>query len=163
MLYAVIVLSLLWLALSRSFDVQSILIGIGAALAVVLIQRRLFPDVAPVVGSLMRRPHHVLTFVVTVLGRLVASTAYTSWLILSGRGEGRLMALPLRVTNPTARFILLNSITLTPSTISLLAEGDTVYIHRLEDRHRKADWRSTKEAIENRVLKIFPEEDHARR
>jgi len=163
MIYAVVGLSLLWVALSRSLDVQSALAGVGAAVLVVLVQRLLFPGVAPVIGSLIRRPHRLLAYAAALLWRLAVSTVYTSWLILSGRGEGRIMALPLRVGDPLGRFVLLNSITLTPSTISLLAQGDTVYIHQLQDRTRSADWRSAKEAIETRILAIFARTDDADR
>ncbi len=161
MIYAVVGLTLLWVALAKSLDVQSALVGVGVSIVVVVLQRRIFPHTGPVVGALLRRPHRLLAYGAVLFWRLVASTVYTSWLILSGRGEGRLMALPLRVTDPLGRFVLLNSITLTPSTISLLAEGDIVYIHRLQDRNEGDDWRSAKEAIEDRVLAIFPRGAHA--
>jgi len=156
MIFAVVSLSLLWLALSQSLDVLSAVVGIVIALGIALLQRRLFPGVAPFVSSLLRRPLQLFAFGATLLWRLVLSTLYTSWLILTGRGEGRLIALPLRVDDPLGRFVLLNSITLTPSTISLLAEDDVVYIHWLQSRGEEADWREAKEKVERRVLALFP-------
>lgn len=73
------------------------------------------------------------------------------------------MALPIRVRDPLARFILLNSITLTPSTISLLAEDDLLYIHWLQSSAGKGDWREIKESLDMRLLSLFEEEQRAPR
>lgn len=65
------------------------------------------------------------------------------------------MALPVRVEDSLARFILLNSITLTPSTISLLVEGDLLYIHWLQPAAGHGDWREIKESLEARLQRLF--------
>jgi len=153
---AVAALAVLWIALSRSLDPLEIGIGVAASIVVVLAQRALFPDAQRLVSALVRRPHRLFAFAGTLAVRLVVSTAYTSWLILSGKAEGRLMALPVRVSDPLGQFVLLNSITLTPSTISLLVEGDVVYLHWLQSRDGRGDWRTIKESIERRVLALFP-------
>ena len=163
MIPAVLALSLLWIALSRSLDPLQVSIGVAASLGVVLLQRTLFPEVQPFVSSLLRRPHALVLFILTLLARLAVSTIYTSWLILSGTGEGRLMALPLRVSHPLGQFVLLNSITLTPSTISLLVEGNVVYLHWLQSRGGAGDWRTVKESIERRVSALFPPTENADR
>ena len=163
MVPAVLALTVLWIALSRSLDPVRTAFGVAAAIGVVLLQRMLFPRVEPFVSTLLRRPHQLLAFAVTLIARLVVSTCYTSWLILSGKGEGRLMALPIRVSHPLGQFVLLNSITLTPSTISLLVEGDVVYLHWLQSREGKGDWRAVKESIERRVLALFPPGEHGDR
>ncbi len=68
------------------------------------------------------------------------------------------MALPLAVKDPLARFILLNAITLTPSTISLLAEDDLLYIHWLQPSTGKADWREIKESLDALLCRLFEED-----
>jgi len=65
------------------------------------------------------------------------------------------MALPIRVSDPVARFILLNSITLTPSTISLLVEDDLLYIHWLQASGGNGDWREVNESLETRLDCLF--------
>jgi multisubunit Na+/H+ antiporter MnhE subunit len=89
--------------------------------------------------------------------RFALSTLMTAWLILTGKEEGRMMALPLRVKDPLARFLLLNAITLTPSTISLLIEGDLLYIHWLQTAGGRADWRRIKESLETHLIHLFEE------
>ena len=96
-----------------------------------------------------------------LIRRFVHSTLHTTWLILRGGEEGRMMALPIRIEDPLARFILLNSITLTPSTISLLVEDDLLYIHWLQSAGGHGDWREIKESFETRLGKLFEEDRHA--
>lgn len=163
MIPAILALSACWIALSRTLDPWRALIGVGAAAAVVLVQRLLFPRVDPFVFSLARRPLALVRFGLTLGARLAVSTLYTCWLILSGREEGRFMALPLRVSHPLGQFLLLNSVTLTPSTISLLVEGDVVYLHWLQARGGRGDWRRVKESLERRVSALFPAENDGRR
>ena len=74
-----------------------------------------------------------------------------------------MMALPLRVKDPLARFLLLNAITLTPSTISLLIEGDLLYIHWLQTAGERADWKTIKESLETRLVGLFEGRSHADR
>jgi len=157
MIAALPVLVALWIALSRTLDPVHVVAGVVVAILALLLQRLIFPKIDPFISSLSRRPHKLIVFLVSLLGRLIASTLYTSWLILSGRGVGRLMALPLRLKHPLGQFVLLNSVTLTPSTISLLVEGDVVYVHWLQSRKSTGDWRKIVESIEHRILDILPE------
>jgi len=158
MIAAMAVLLGLWIALSRSVDPVHLLVGLAASAVALLLQRRIFPRIDPFVTSLVRRPDRFVVFLATLLARLVASTLHTSWLILSGRGVGRLMALPLKLKHPLGQFLLLNSVTLTPSTISLLVEGDVVYVHWLQSRRSAGDWRKVVASMEQKILDIFPEE-----
>jgi len=161
MVPAVIVLSLIWVALTRSYEPVHLVIGVGASALVVFLQRRLFSQMEPMMAVLLRRPHRLLLFAGTLLVRLVVSTLYTSWLILTGNEDGRFVVVPLHIRHPLGQFILLNSITLTPSTISLLIEGDGLYIHWLQSKAGDGDWRGIKESIERRVRALFGEEDGA--
>lgn len=149
------VLLVLWMALIRSADPFLLLIGVAAAGVVVLVLRHLFPRLHPLSLSLLRRPHRFIAFLATLLYRFVASTVHTSRLILLKGEEGRIVALPIRINDPFGQFILLNSITLTPSTISLLLEGDLLYIHWLRGKGTRGDWRRIKESLEGSLLPIF--------
>lgn len=163
MICGIVLLGLAWFALSRRLDVQSVSLGIGAALLALSVQRLLIPVPGHPGRHILRRPIGTLRFLATLAGRFVLSTLLTVRLILFGHEEGLLIALPIRVTNPFAQFLLLNSITLTPSTISLLIEGDLLYIHWLQPRGGHGDWRTIKESLEHRIERIFPEDDRAGR
>jgi len=163
MVSGIVVLSLVWVALSRRFDVQTVALGVGASLLALCLQRFLVPLRGRPAVHALRHPLRLLWFVATLLKRFVLSTLLTARLILLGDEKSLLMALPMRVTHPFGRFLLLNSITLTPSTISLLIEGDLLYIHWLQRRGGHGDWRTIKESLERRVEAVFPEGDDAGR
>jgi len=163
MVLGVVVLFGVWVALTRSLAIEFILCGAFASLLVALFWRALMPEVPSSVTMLARRPIRFLRFVLALAQRFVVSTAYTTWLILRGREEGRIVALPIRVEDPLARFILLNSITLTPSTISLLIEDDLLYIHWLQAAGGHGDWRGIKESLESRLEHLFRRDRHGRR
>jgi len=153
------VLLIVWVALTRSNDPYILITGIIVAAGVTFAQHRLFPTVTFLPRSFLRRPHRVIAFLTTLSFRFITSTLRTCGLILSGKEEGRIVALPIRVEDPFARFLLLNSITLTPSTISLLLEGDLLYIHWLRENGHHGDWQEIKESLEGRLLKVFGEDN----
>ena len=163
MLGALVALMVVWVALTRRFDAISLALGFAAAGLVLLAQRALLPPHEHLTRALGRRPLRLLHFLLTLTMRFISSTLFTSRLILFGGEEGRMMALPTQVAHPVGRFLLLNSITLTPSTISLLAEGDLLYIHWLERKNGRGDWRAIKETLERRVEALFARRDDASR
>jgi len=163
MLVAFVGLFAVWIALARRFEPAVFLAGAIAAAGVALLQRYLFPQVNLSLRALTRRPHQVFLFIALLLWRFVASTVYTSCVILFSREEGRIVAIPTKVSDPFGRFLLLNAITLTPSTISLLLEGDLLYIHWLRREGGGGDWRKVKEPLENRLNAIFAGRDDENR
>lgn len=151
-----VLLFLVWIALIQSVNVVTLSIGVVAAAGITLLQHYLFPSIhTPSLHRLMSRTHLLVEFIAVLAWRFIASTLYTCWLILSGNEEGRIVALPVRIEDPIAQFILLNSITFTPSTISLLLEQDTLYVHWLRARGHVGDWQTIKESLERRLLPIF--------
>jgi len=163
MLLSVIALVCVWVALSRGVNLPGLLAGILAAGIVVLVQRRLFPASAPLPALLLRRPQWLLAFVAVFLYRFLTSTLRTCRLILFGGNEGRIVALPIRIEHPIGQFVLLNAITLTPSTISLLIEGDLLYIHWLKAEGSRGDWKAIKESLESTLRPVFAGRRDARR
>jgi multisubunit Na+/H+ antiporter MnhE subunit len=151
-----LLLVLLWIALTQSVDIGILCIGVGLSIAITMVQRFLFPFIhVPSIGRLLVRIHLLACFIAVLMWRFAISTLYTSRLILSGKHEGRIVALPVRLEDPVGQFLLLNSITFTPSTISLLLEGDTLYVHWLRARGEQGDWQMIKESLEKRLIKIF--------
>ena len=151
-----VLLIAVWISLTQSFTAVSISVGVIGAAGITILQHRLFPSVhVPSFTRLLSRLHLLVLFVFVLFWRFVSSTLYTCWLILTGREEGRIVALPVRIEDPVGQFILLNSITFTPSTISLLLEDDVLYVHWLRARGHKGDWRVIKESLERRLLPIF--------
>ena len=157
MVFGTIALFIVWVALTRTLAMPYAIAGIVSSVIVVLFWHAAMPKAPTSVYKLIRHPIRLLRFVLALIRRFAVSTLTTSWLILTGGEEGRMMALPIRVSDPLARFILLNSITLTPSTISLLAEDDLLYIHWLQASGGHGNWREIKEALESRLHHLFEE------
>lgn len=151
----------LWIALTQRFDVYCLALGLVVALGITVIQRRLFPFTGFFSRERFPRLPFVLPYFMTLLFRFVISTIRTSWLILAGKEEGQIVALPTRMKNPFGRFILLHSITLTPSTIALLSEEDLLYIHWLRPSGRTGDWKTIKASLERRLTPILGGSDDA--
>ena len=144
----------LWITLTQRFDLNCLILGVVVSLAIAVIQRRLFPATSLLRGRLTRLPL-ILPYLLTLLFRFILSTIRTSWLILTGKEEGQIVALPTSMNHPVGRFILLHSITLTPSTIALLSEEDLLYIHWLRPKGRIGDWKAIKASLEKRLVPIF--------
>lgn len=155
MILGSLVLFLVWVALTRTLAFPFVIAGILSSIAVALSWRAIMPAAPSSVHMLVRHPVRLFRFLLALGGRFIVSTLHTTWLILKRGEEGRMMALPVHVKDPLARFILLNSITLTPSTISLLAEGDLLYIHWLQASGGRGDWREIKESLDTRLSNLF--------
>jgi multisubunit Na+/H+ antiporter MnhE subunit len=157
MVFGVVVLMLVWLALTQTLAPQFVIPGGVCAVLVVMAWRVLAPSQVRSAHALIRHPLRFVRFIATLLRRFIVSTLHTSWLIVRGGEQGQLMALPLRVRDPLGTFILLNSITLTPSTIALLTEENLLYIHWLQPAKGRGDWREIKESLESRLRRLFDE------
>ena len=162
MLIGIAVLLMVWLALTRTLALPSMIAGFLSSVLVAVFWRAIMPEVPSSVHTLVRRPIRLARFVLVLVKRFAISTLHTTWLILRGGEEGLIMALPIRVEDALARFILLNSITLTPSTISLLIEDDLLYIHWLQASGGHGDWREIKESFEVRLHSLFKEDQSDR-
>ena len=158
MILGTFALFLVWVAMTRTLAIPFVITGVISSVIVAVFWRAIMPEVPSSVRALVRRPLRLTRFVLVLVKRFVISTLHTTWLILKGGEEGRIMALPIRVEDALARFILLNSITLTPSTISLLIEEDLLYIHWLQAAGGHGDWREIKESFEIRLRSLFEED-----
>ena len=151
--FAVLMMS--WISLTRSVDVASIAMGAVCCVLVIVFWHQAVPVSRSSAHRILLHPLRSLCFVGVLAYRFVLSTLYTAWMILRRGEEGRIVALPLGLEDPFARFILLNSITLTPSTISLLTEEGLLYIHWLQSAQGEGDWQGIKESLELRLARVF--------
>ena len=148
----------IWFLMGRRVDAPTLVVGLVAVGLACIAQRILFRCHDQLLSTVLLQPWRSLRYVGVLAWRFVISTGYTIRLILAGDEEGRIVALPLRLRHPIGQLLLLNSITLTPSTISLLIEGDLLYIHWLRARNAQGDWETIKETLERQMLAIFPKE-----
>jgi len=143
----------LWLALTRTLAPPAVALGVVVVTGAAITVRWLLPAHSTRRAPLWSRASSVARFAVVLVARFVTSTLLTSWVILCHRADGRVVALPTRLREPGRQFLLLNAITLTPSTISLLLEGQLLYVHWLLPRGWRGDWRRVKNALERALLR----------
>jgi len=150
MIGSLALLIIVWAVLVRRPDGASLGIGIASSAFALLMGGILFPH-------RRRFPLSFLRLLLSLAVRVTVSTVRTSCLIIFGGEEGRIIALPTRIAAPFGRLLLLNAITLTPSTISLLIDRDLLYIHWLGSREGKAVPSRIKEGIEAEIAALFGE------
>jgi len=143
----------LWLALTRTLAPPAVALGVVVVMGAAMIVRWLLPAHSMRRAPLWSRTWSIVRFAAVLIVRFVTSTLLTSWVILCHRAEGRVVALPTRLREPGRQFLLLNAITLTPSTISLLLEGQLLYVHWLLPQGWRGDWRRVKDALESALLR----------
>lgn len=72
-----------------------------------------------------------LLFFALVAFRVVLAVAKTGYAAIFGRASPAIVAMPIPLRSEMGQLLLLWAITVTPGTIAILAEKDTVYIHTL--------------------------------
>ncbi|MCK5246814.1 Na+/H+ antiporter subunit E, partial [Candidatus Bipolaricaulota bacterium] len=100
-------LFMVWLAMTRTLAIPYLIAGAISSVIVAVFWRAIMPEMPSSVHTLVRRPIRLARFVLVLAKRFVISTLHTTWLILKGGEEGRIMALPIQVKDALGRFILL--------------------------------------------------------
>jgi len=77
-----------------------------------------------------------LLFFACVAFRVALAVVKTGYAAISSRASPAIVALPIPLRSEMGQLLLLWAITVTPGTIALLVEKDTVYVHWL---HRPSD------------------------
>ncbi|WDR02724.1 Na+/H+ antiporter subunit E [Devosia algicola] len=132
LLLLILVLALIWTAVSGAFSGLNLVLGVTIAMLVTFVLRdRVAPPVA------MRRLMRMFRLALFFLKELVISTYRVSMLALSPGVHRRLnpaiIAVPLNVKSDAEITLLANLITLTPGTLSVdVSEDSTVlFVHVL--------------------------------
>jgi multicomponent Na+:H+ antiporter subunit E len=122
-----------WIAVSGSLHWQQLLIGAAASLFVAYFNRSLL--IAPA----ERPPVHIknllrlAAYVLRLLFDIVRANCQVAWIVIQPRmpSAPRLVTLEVDLPSAGSRVLLANSITLTPGTLTVLAEGNQYLVHAL--------------------------------
>lgn len=128
-----LLLILLWLAADGLGDTAALLFGLVVTLGIAMAATRttsLWGDLRPGGGRVLALCRFGLVFV----RELVTSNLAVMRLVYSPTLQLRPGIVPLRtrLTSPLARFVLSNTVTLTPGSLVLGMEGETVHVHALD-------------------------------
>jgi multicomponent Na+:H+ antiporter subunit E len=165
MSFLIILLMLVWLAITAEFGWLNILFGFFLALLVVGIGEHTLPRELlrwPRRGADGRYPVH--------LGRLIlfagfflremfmASVDVAITIIMRRRLRPGVIAVPLSLTRDIQITLLANLITLTPGTLTLEVSEDkkTIYVHAIHVSDPETFRNEIKNGFERRILEVLP-------
>ena len=141
---------LLWLALSGVTALPYVVAGAVAAGIVAWMNRR-----DELLSDVLRRLPHLLRYAPWLLAEIVKANVAVARLVLDPRLpiDPAVVTITTRLTSPLARTTFANSITLTPGTITLDADGTALTIHAIT--RTMADLAGS--PMERRVAAVFGE------
>jgi multisubunit Na+/H+ antiporter MnhE subunit len=151
---AVAVFTLIWLAVSGSFTIPNLLLGIvAAALSLALIRGHTQLD-----GRCIR-PLKILSLVVLFIKELALSAWKVAVMVASPKMAVKpgIFAFPLTVDRDFEITLLANLITLTPGTLSVDVSEDrrVLYVHALDCSDPVGTRRDIANGFEKKILEAF--------
>jgi multicomponent Na+:H+ antiporter subunit E len=125
-----ITLFAIWLILNASLDAQVVLAGIVVALLLTLG----FARFSRAFADIRLTPRAIFSYLVyfaVFLQELVRANLNVVRLVFSPRIDIHpgIVEIKTRLASPTGRLVLANSITLTPGTLTVDIQGDSLFIH----------------------------------
>lgn len=138
-----------WIPSSDSSVLVTSAVGLFATATVVVLFHRFELRVDIPLSGLIK-PWLWLKFFSYLLWRVGLSTVRTCYLILTGDLDQKIFIYESNLKNRTGLLLLLNSITLTPTSIAILHEDDLIYVHHLSIRDKK-DYETLIEEIERNL------------
>lgn len=139
-----LILFLFWVAVSGSVEWPQLVVGLAAASFVVYFNRGLLikPAERPPVN--LRNILWLIGYIFRLLHDIVIANFQVAWLVLHPRMpiEPNLVLLKVGLDNITGRVLLANSITLTPGTLTIMADEDQFLVHAMTAASGKGltDW-----------------------
>ncbi len=161
-----ILLYALWLLLSGKFDLFHLSLGaLSCALVARLSADLLFLDKDKGLGKRLIEAGRFFSYFTWLLWQIVIANFHVIGLALSGRRmrselAPHIFSFKTILRDDFSRFVLANSITLTPGTVTIRIHGDTIFVHAIskEAAGELADHESISE-MERRVAMVFEREN----
>ncbi len=154
--FLVVILALLWAAMTGSFSGVNLVFGaVVGGVIVLLLRKSLFGS-----GSL-RRAGRILSLLGLFFYELLASAIRVALIVLRPDMQKvirpAIVAVPLSVRSDVEITLLANLITLTPGTLSvdISADRSELYVHTLLFTDRDALIAEIKNGFEKKVLEVF--------
>lgn len=147
-----------WVIFSGLLDGFHLTLGVISCLVVSLISTRvLFPSAGTAPGVLIVRAGRFLVYLVWLIKEIVMANLHVFALAMMPGGmkqmHPEMVSIDVRLRGQAARYLLANSITLTPGTVSVKIDGDQLLVHSIS--------RKTTEGLESdmelRIARVFGE------
>lgn len=144
-----IVSFLLYVLLTMSFSLPEVLLGVGTALITSLIVVRYLPFSFALFHP--KRIFHAILYTPIFIWKMIAANIHIAGIVIRPRLPVRPSIVRAKTESTTAvgKLLLTSSITLTPGTLSVDTDDDTIYIH-VVDSHNTSD-----DAARENIIKPF--------
>ena len=163
LMYPIIIFLLLmlnWVILSGKFDAFHLGLGVISCLVVTWIsQDLLYHDRRKGIGERLREAGAFIQYLPWITWEVVKANLHVFKLAMTKQGQEemspRVVTFETYLKTDFAKFVLANSITLTPGTITMLIRGDVFHIHTMS-QFLEDDLLTG--AIERKVAEVFEPE-----
>ena len=156
---AFIILFLPWLVLSGKYDLMHIGMGIlCSALVALWCKDLLFPNKSLSFKKSCKRLIHFIPYMFWLFWQIILSNIHVLKVALSPRMDDiispKMVRFKTDLTEEISIFVLANSITLTPGTITVRVEGKSFLVHALTEKAASGLLDEFDE-IERRIINVF--------
>lgn len=151
-----VVLFAVWIVLSGAFDLFHLGLGVLSAGAVTFLSSDLLmADRKRRLWSRIIEAYRFMGYLCWLLVQIVLANLHLLRLALTPAGirevEPEVVRFKCGLKSEFARYILANSITLTPGTVTIRVDGDEFWVHAIS----KVSARSLSGEIETRIARVF--------
>lgn len=147
-----------WLLLSTSITLYSIILGAVGSTVISLITYKIFiPTHQASIRYLIANPFFLIWYAVVMFFLLYKSSFLTLKAVLTGKKRARIVHFRTHLHSDVARMLLSLSITLTPGTICLDLNDDHLSVHWLlsDTSHNKESGEKIKGFLERTIGRVF--------
>ncbi|MDC7245613.1 MAG: Na+/H+ antiporter subunit E [Sphaerochaetaceae bacterium] len=147
-----------WILLSGSFTLYSLLMGIAGTALISLITYKIFiPSHQASARYLIAHPLFLIWYLLVMIYLLYKSSFHTCKAVFTGTSTPRIVHFRTRLRSDAARMLLSLSITITPGTICLDLNDDHLSVHWLlaDTSHNKESGEKIKGFLERTIGRVF--------
>ena len=156
-IFVFVLLMVIWFVLSGFFDVFHLSLGlISCAIVVWLSSDLLFENRHHRLNVRIKQAFGLFAYSIWMIGQIILSNIYVLRLALGSteKLEPQIVRYKCSLNTDFQRFLLANSITLTPGTVTIKIIGDTYYVHAISDETANG----LDGTMERRIKKVFADE-----
>ena len=140
-----------WILADFSIYIVVLMVGVFGAGLVLALYHRFGLSIEIPVKSLAS-PFQWIKFIASLIIQIIITIAVTCYVILTGKAKPKIVAYKTELETGYGLLFLLNSITLTPTTIAILSEEKLIYICHLYLKDQR-DYEQMVEIIRNKFEK----------
>ncbi|KPU42307.1 Na(+)/H(+) antiporter subunit E [Oxobacter pfennigii] len=137
--YSILIFLLYWIVLSERFTLEGILTGSFIAMFVIFINKALREDYKPGINFNLKKMTYGIKYILILIKEVIIANINVAKVILSPALKISPVMIKIKtdIKSEFLKTLYCNSITLTPGTITVMTDKDTLLIHCLKEDYAK--------------------------